>query len=79
MARQEIRIPGTRAALAGLLELPARKPRAFALLAHCFPCIDESYAAARITRTISPCVNPMANSGSSSTPMTAACPMRSNV
>lgn len=36
--------------LAGLLELPDRPPRAYALFAHCFTCGKDSAAAARISR-----------------------------
>lgn len=36
--------------LAGLLDLPAGEPRAFALLAHCFTCSKDTIAEARIAR-----------------------------
>jgi putative redox protein len=36
--------------LAGLLELPDRPPRAYALIAHCFTCGKDNAAAARISR-----------------------------
>jgi len=39
--------------LSGRLEMPASKPRAFALLAHCFTCSKDFIAAARISRKLS--------------------------
>src|SRR5437773_12506320 len=38
--------------LAARLELPAAKPRAFALFAHCFTCSKESKAAAYISQAL---------------------------
>jgi len=39
--------------LSGRLEVPASKPRAFALLAHCFTCSKDFIAASRISRKLS--------------------------
>lgn len=38
--------------LSASLELPARRPKAFALFAHCFTCGKDSVAAARISRAL---------------------------
>lgn len=38
--------------LAGTLDLPPGKPRAFALFAHCFSCSSQSHAAKRIAQTL---------------------------
>ncbi|KRG72076.1 bifunctional alpha/beta hydrolase/OsmC family protein [Pseudoxanthomonas dokdonensis] len=38
--------------LSASLELPARRPQAFALFAHCFTCGKDSVAAARISRAL---------------------------
>ncbi len=38
--------------LAGLLNVPAGTPRAYALFAHCFTCGKDNLAAARIARTL---------------------------
>lgn len=38
--------------LAGRLDLPEGKPRAYALFAHCFTCTHNIYAAARIARAL---------------------------
>lgn len=38
--------------LAGLLEMPAQTPRAYALFAHCFTCSKDIGAATRITRAL---------------------------
>lgn len=39
--------------LAGLLEMPVEKPKAYALFAHCFTCSKDIAAASRITRALS--------------------------
>jgi len=39
--------------LAARLDLPAGKPRAFALFAHCFTCTKDIFAAARIAQALS--------------------------
>lgn len=39
-------------ALAGALDLPPGKPRAFALFAHCFSCSSQSHAAKRIAQAL---------------------------
>ena len=39
-------------ALAGALDLPPGKPRAFALFAHCFNCSSQSHAAKRIAQAL---------------------------
>ena len=39
--------------MAGRLELPPGKPRAFALFAHCFTCSKDLAAAVRISRALS--------------------------
>lgn len=38
--------------LSGLLEMPAQKPRAAALFAHCFTCTAQSNASVRISRAL---------------------------
>ncbi|RXT51190.1 osmotically inducible protein C [Bosea sp. Tri-44] len=38
--------------LAGVLDLPARTPRAYALFAHCFSCSSQSHAARRISEAL---------------------------
>ncbi|TCP48464.1 putative redox protein [Tamaricihabitans halophyticus] len=48
-----LEFPGSHgAALAARLELPERRPRAFALFAHCFTCGKDLVAAARIARAL---------------------------
>jgi len=52
MARRSVRIdfPGADGQmLAGLVDLPAAQPRAYALFAHCFTCSKDIYAATRIS------------------------------
>ena len=39
--------------LSGRIELPSEKPRAMAIMAHCFTCSKDSIAAARISRNLS--------------------------
>ncbi|MGI9464505.1 MAG: bifunctional alpha/beta hydrolase/OsmC family protein [Aestuariivirgaceae bacterium] len=51
MAKQSIKVtfPGSQGAeLAAKLEMPAERPRAYALFAHCFTCSKDIFAAARI-------------------------------
>ena len=50
---QKIEFPGSLgAALAARLDLPAGKPRAYALFAHCFTCSKDVFAASRIAATL---------------------------
>jgi putative redox protein len=50
---QKIEFPGSLGAtLAARLDLPAGKPRAYALFAHCFPCSKDVFAASRIAATL---------------------------
>lgn len=47
---EKVEFEGSAGKLAGRLELPAGKPRAYALFAHCFSCSKEALAATRISR-----------------------------
>jgi alpha/beta superfamily hydrolase len=48
-----VEIPGSRAALAGVLEMPeGGEPKAFALFAHCFTCGKDFLPQKRITRAL---------------------------
>lgn len=50
---QKIEFPGSLGAtLAARLDLPAGKPRAYALFAHCFTCSKDVFAASRIAATL---------------------------
>jgi putative redox protein len=50
---EKVRFPGSQAAeLDARLELPAGRPAAFALFAHCFTCDKTSAAASRISREL---------------------------
>jgi len=50
---QKLNFPGSSGeALAARLDLPADKPRAFALFAHCFTCSKDIFAAARISEAL---------------------------
>lgn len=48
--RQKIEFTSNGATLAGLLEMPNEKPRAYVLFAHCFTCGKDIAAASRISR-----------------------------
>jgi putative redox protein len=52
LPRQNIQFPGSHGDLAGSIEMPATKPRGFALFAHCFSCGKDSLAASRISREL---------------------------
>lgn len=47
---EKVEFAGSAGKLAGRLELPAGKPRAYALFAHCFSCSKDALAATRIAR-----------------------------
>src|SRR6058998_2453204 len=50
---QSVGFPGASGAtLAARLEVPAERPRAYALFAHCFTCSKDSKAAAYISRAL---------------------------
>lgn len=50
---RRVRFAGARGQpLAGVLELPFGRPRAFALFAHCFTCSKDLHAAVRISRAL---------------------------
>jgi putative redox protein len=51
--REKITFPGVQGAtLAASLELPAGRPAAYALFAHCFTCTKDNFAAVRISRAL---------------------------
>jgi putative redox protein len=52
LPRQNIQFPGSHGDLAGSIEMPATRPRGFALFAHCFSCGKDSLAASRISREL---------------------------
>lgn len=49
---EKVQFGGSAGKLAGRLELPAGKPRAYALFAHCFSCSKDALAATRISREL---------------------------
>ena len=50
---EKVEFPGSLGAtLAARLDLPAGKPRAYALFAHCFTCSKDIFAASRIAATM---------------------------
>jgi len=50
---EKLTFPGSQAAiLAGRLELPEGRPRAYALFAHCFTCTKDIFAAGRIAEAL---------------------------
>src|SRR5689334_20134268 len=53
MTSKTVHFPATGGhALAGRLDMPAGKPRAFALLAHCFTCSKDAKGAAYISQAL---------------------------
>ncbi|MFF7191544.1 alpha/beta hydrolase [Streptomyces sp. NPDC008222] len=56
MGSKKVQFSGSQgAALAARLELPEGRPRAYALLAHCFTCGKDQIAATRISRALAEC------------------------
>ncbi|MFQ5548427.1 MAG: alpha/beta fold hydrolase [Woeseia sp.] len=53
MARKSVRFTGSEGhALSGILDLPAGRPRAYALFAHCFTCSKNLKAAGNIAKSL---------------------------
>ena len=50
---EHVEFTGSQGKLAARLDLPAGKPRAFALFAHCFTCTKDVFAASRICTELS--------------------------